>query len=79
MSNRNKMNKEKQTLENTLNGNDFIADVRRSILGMDNAMKEWHKTLLENSKDNESYSKGLLKGYECAMRQFDNWLKEYCA
>lgn len=73
------MSKETKTFDIQHNGNDFIADVRRSISGMDNAMKEWHKTLVENSKDNESYSKGLLKGYECAMRQFDNWLKEYCA
>jgi len=73
------MSKEAQNNELSENKALHIADVRRSILGMDNAMKEWHKTLVENSKDNESYSKGLLKGYECAMRQFDNWLKEYCA
>ncbi len=66
-------------LEDAANDILNLFDVRRSISGMDNTMKEWHKILIENSKDNESYSKGLLKGYECAIRQFDNWLKKYCA
>ena len=40
-------------------------------------MKDWRDTLLINSIDGENYSKGLLKGYETAMRQIDNYLGKY--
>jgi len=75
----NEMNKEKQTSDKPQNGNDFIADVMSSISLMDKAMKSWHETLKENAEDGKSYSKGLLKGYEGAMNQFQNFFKEYCS
>ena len=50
------------------------ADVIRSIRQLKDVMKDWQDTVKNNSTDGEDYSRGLLKGYETAMRQVDNWL-----
>jgi hypothetical protein len=55
-----------------------IADVISSIELLKNDMESWKETLVENAKDNEKYSEGLLKGYNAAIGQFQNRLGKYC-
>ena len=54
------------------------ADVISSIELLKNDMESWKETLIENAKDNEKYSEGLLKGYNAAIGQFQNRMGKYC-
>lgn len=54
-------------------------EVAGCIRQLQTVMKDWQDTLKNNSTDGEDYSRGLLKGYEAAIRQVDNWLGEYYA
>jgi len=51
-----------------------LVDIIRSIELLKSDMESWKETLIENAKDNEKYSEGLLKGYNAAIGQFQNRL-----
>jgi hypothetical protein len=55
-----------------------LGAVISSIELLKNDMESWKETLVENAKDNEKYSEGLLKGYNAAIGQFQNRLGKYC-
>ena len=58
--------------------NNVLSGVISSIELLKNDMESWKETLVENAKDNEKYSEGLLKGYNAAIGQFQNRLGKYC-
>ena len=65
------MSKENSTLN--------IGAIISSIELLKKDMESWKETLIENAKDNEKYSEGLLKGYNAAIGQFQNRLGKYCS
>ena len=58
--------------------NNVLSGVISSIELLKNDMESWKETLVENAKDNEKYSEGLLRGYNAAIRQVQNRLGKYC-
>ncbi len=54
-------------------------DIIRNLGHLINSLNEWHEVYVQNSSDEAPYSRGLLKGYEAAMRGVDNWLGEFSA
>jgi hypothetical protein len=53
-----------------------LDDVLMSISLMKQSMEDWRSVLVENSST--PYQKGLLAGYEMSIKQFENWIGEYC-
>jgi len=68
----------KTEFDNTENEALNKTDVISSIELLKSDMESWKETLIENAKDNEKYSEGLLKGYKAAIGQFQNRLGKYC-
>lgn len=68
----------KTEFDNTENEVLNKTDVISSIELLKSDMESWKETLIENAKDKEKYSEGLLKGYSVAIGQFENRLGKYC-